>query len=287
MCKNHHNGIIGQESKADLVNLLNRFKDTCGRLTVLTGAGISAESGIPTFRGPEGYWTVGSKEYRPEEMATHAMFLKDPWEVWAWYLYRRTVCKQAAPNAGHLAIAEIEKMFADRFGLITQNVDGLHLRAGNTDKRTFQIHGNLDLMRCASDCRGRLFPFPAGIGAKQKNEPVSMAEKPLLICPDCKGIARPHVLWFDEYYNEHFFCAESALRWAGATDMLLVVGTAGATNLPMQIGGIVFRNPRAIIIDINIRDNPFRNLAKNHPGGIVMEGESGENLAQILSIWKG
>lgn len=269
-----------------LQEALNAFKDSGGRLTVLTGAGISAESGIPTFRGPEGYWTVGSKEYRPEEMATYSMFLKDPWEVWAWYLYRRTVCIKAEPNAGHLAIAEMERIFSDRFRLVTQNVDGLHLRAGNTEERTFQIHGNLHVLRCASECSQKLFPFPGRIGEKKKNEPVTEAEKKLLICPNCQGLARPHVLWFDEYYNEHFFRAESALNWAGATDLLLVIGTAGATNIPMQIGGIVSRNPRAIFIDINIQDNPFRNLAKNHPGGIVMEGGSGDNLTEILSILK-
>jgi len=269
-----------------LEKALKHFRDSGGRLTVLTGAGISAESGVPTFRGPEGYWTVGSKEYYPEQMATYAMFSSDPWEVWAWYLYRRTVCKNAEPNTGHLAIAEMEKIFGDRFRLVTQNVDGLHLRAGNTEERTFQIHGNLHILRCAAGCSQRLFPFPSHIGEKKKNEPITDAEKKLLICPNCKGLARPHVLWFDEYYDEHFFRAESALTWAAASDLLLVIGTAGATNIPMQIGGIVFRNSGAILIDINIQDNPFRNLAKRHPGGIVMEGGSGENLNEILSIWK-
>ena len=94
------------------------------------------------------------------------------------------------------------------------------------------------------------------------------------------------MLWFDECYDEYFFRAESALSWAGKTDLLLVIGTAGATNLPMQIGGIVARNPNAILIDINLQDNPFRNLAENHQGGIVMEGGSGKNLMKLLAIWK-
>ena len=277
---------VNGNSLTQFEDALKWFKDTGGRLTVLTGAGISAESGIPTFRGPEGYWTVGSKEYRPEQMATHAMFSRDPWEVWAWYLYRRTICEKAQPNAGHQAIAEMEKIFEDRFRLITQNVDGLHLRAGNTEARTFQIHGNLHVLRCAANCCQRLFPFPTQIGEKKKNELVTEEEKEWLICPDCQGIARPHVLWFDEYYDEHFFRAESALQWAGITDLLLVIGTAGATNLPMQIGGMVSRNPHAILIDINPQGNPFRNMAKNHPRGFVMEGGSGENLKKILSIWK-
>lgn len=264
---------------------LRRFKDSGGRLTVLTGAGISAESGIPTFRGPEGYWTVGSKEYRPEQMATYSMFTMDPWEVWAWYLYRRTVCNKAEPNQGHRAIAEMESIFRNRFRLITQNVDGLHLRAGNTEARTFQIHGNLHLLRCASECSPRLFPFPSAVGEKKKNETVTEEEKVLLTCPACHGLARPHVLWFDECYDEIYFGAESALEWAAKTEMLLVVGTAGATNLPIQIGKKVSRNPGVILIDINIQNNPFRSLAKEHPQGIVLEGGSSKNLMKILSIW--
>ena len=271
---------------AETRKILSNFRNSRGRVTVLTGAGISAESGIPTFRGPEGYWTVGSQEYRPEEMATYSMFSKKPWEVWAWYLYRRTVCKNAAPNSGHLMIAEMEKLFGDRFRLITQNVDGLHLRAGNTPDRTYQIHGNLHWLRCAADCTDQLFSFPAGIGAKKKNEPVTNAERKLLTCPVCQGLARPHVLWFDEYYDETFFRAESALQWATTTDLLLVIGTAGATQLPIRIGGVVSQNPRAILIDINIQNNPFRKLAGVHSGGIIMEGGSGENLAQIMSVWK-
>ncbi len=267
-------------------NFLRRFKESDGRLTVLTGAGISAESGIPTFRGPEGYWTVGSKEYRPEQMATQAMFLRDPWEVWAWYLYRRTVCRNAGPNAGHRAVAKMEKKFGDRFGLVTQNVDGLHLLAGNSEERTYQIHGNLHFMRCADACSNELFVFPSGVGDKEKKQAVTESEKSLLRCPLCHGISRPHVLWFDEYYDEILFRAQSALQWAASTDLLMVIGTAGATNLPMQIGAMAARNPRVILIDINLTDNPFRTLAANHPRGVVMEGPAGEYLKSILSVWK-
>lgn len=102
-----------------LEDLLRGLEGRRGKVSVLTGAGISAESGVPTFRGPEGYWTVGSEEYRPEEMATRAMFSIDPWEVWAWYLYRRTVCRKASPNPGHSAVTRIEEILGDRFRLIT------------------------------------------------------------------------------------------------------------------------------------------------------------------------
>lgn len=267
--------------------LLKTFMDGNGRLTVLTGAGISAESGIPTFRGPEGYWTVGSREYRPEEMATHAMFSRDPWEVWAWYLYRRTVCARATPNHGHRAVVEMEALLGDRFRLVTQNVDGLHLNAGNSPSKTFQIHGNLNFMRCAQGCCDTLFPFPDQVGPKKKNQAVTPVEKELLHCPQCRGLARPHVLWFDECYDETLFQAETAFQWATTTDLLVVVGTAGATNLPMQIGHVIFKNPRAILVDINITDNPFRTLARNHPQGVVLDGPAGDHLKNMVSIWKG
>ena len=114
----------------------------------LTGAGISAESHIPTFRGEEGYWTVGSKHYHPTELATRQAFSELPMDVWAWYLFRRTVCRRAEPNPGHLLLARLEKHLGERFLLVTQNVDGLHLRAGNSLEKTYQVHGNIDFMRC-------------------------------------------------------------------------------------------------------------------------------------------
>ena len=123
-----------------LSTLLDDARAGSGPLVFLTGAGISAESGIPTFRGPEGYWTVGSREYRPEELATYEAFTRMPDEVWAWYLYRRGVCRAARPNPAHLALVELERALGDRFLLVTQNVDGLHLRAGHSAERVLQIH---------------------------------------------------------------------------------------------------------------------------------------------------
>ncbi|HVV49677.1 MAG TPA: Sir2 family NAD-dependent protein deacetylase, partial [Polyangia bacterium] len=102
-----------------------------GPIVFLTGAGISAESGIPTFRGAEGYWRVGSRNYQPTEMAAAAAFARMPEEVWRWYLYRRGVCRAAAPNDAHRALVALERRLGARFLLVTQNVDGLHLRAGS------------------------------------------------------------------------------------------------------------------------------------------------------------
>jgi NAD-dependent deacetylase len=101
---------------------------------VLTGAGISADSGIPTFRGKEGYWTIGSKNYHPQELARLSAFRQMPDEVWSWYLYRREICNKAEPNPSHYALVELETLLTAagrKFTLVTQNVDGLHLRAGS------------------------------------------------------------------------------------------------------------------------------------------------------------
>jgi len=142
-----------------IVDRLQNLKNINGNIVVLSGAGISAESGIPTFRGKEGYWTVASKEYHPQEMATKAMFMINPEAVWAWYLYRRNVCNNANPNAGHYALVELEKLLGKRFQLITQNVDGLHLRAGNSLEQTFQIHGNVNYARCSRECKHLVWPI--------------------------------------------------------------------------------------------------------------------------------
>ncbi len=252
-----------------------------GLITVLTGAGISAESGIPTFRGKEGYWTVGSAEYHPQEMATFAMFQMQPLEVWRWYLYRRGVCRRAMPNAGHLALAALEETFGDRFLLITQNVDGLHLRAGNSLRRTYQIHGNIDFMRCADDCTDEIFPLPDGFWVSEKTDPLPKNAEAVLRCPRCGGMTRPHVLWFDEYYDETHYRFNSSLRAATRTDLLLVVGSSGATNLPLQVAGLVGERG-GMIVDVNVQSNPFSVYAEDN-GGFFLQFSAGEVLPEIAS----
>lgn len=266
-----------------LQTILEEVKEKRGNITVLTGAGISAESGIPTFRGREGYWTVGSKEYHPQEMATLYMFQQHPYEVWQWYLYRKTICAEASPNAAHLAVAALEQVLGDRFCLITQNVDGLHLRAGNSLSRTYQIHGNINFMRCAEECNDAVFPVPAEIPAKTKEATLTAAEKRLLVCPACGAISRPHVLWFDECYNEHHYRFNSSLQRAAETDVLLVIGTSGATNLPMQVGAEVAHRGAALI-DINPEPNPFTQLALSVPKGYYFSGKSSEIVPEIVEF---
>lgn len=254
-------------------------RSDAGSLVVLSGAGISAESGIPTFRGKEGYWVVGSREYMPEEMATFAMFSQRPDEVWAWYLYRRGVCRTAQPNAGHLAVVRFEELLGERFLLITQNVDGLHLRAGSSLERTYQIHGNIDFMRCATECGAPIARLPE-LPAKAKGEGLRDDERALLRCPACGGLGRPHVLWFDEYYDEEHFRFQSSLRAAVAATVLIVVGTSGATNLPMQVVHAALE-AGATIVDINPEPNPFSSLASRADRGFFLQGASSTYLPLV------
>lgn len=238
-----------------------------GQVLVLTGAGVSAESGIPTFRGKEGYWTVGSRDYHPQELATHEAFTQMPWEVWGWYLYRRGVCRAAEPNAAHHAIVKWDAALGERFGLITQNVDGLHRRAGSPDARMYPIHGDISLMRCAADCTLDRFPIPDHVPALGKGEAVSAEVKAVLVCPKCGGMARPHVLWFDESYDEPRFFLDTARRLAMQATLLVVAGTSAQTNLPWQVVTLAAR-AGATIVDINVEDNPFAQIAADSGGAV-------------------
>lgn len=264
-----------------LRSMLDAFVRDEGHLCVLTGAGISAESDIPTFRGPQGYWQVGSKNYHPQELATFAAFGEHTREVWRWYLYRRTVCRRAEPNAGHDALVRMEAALGDRFVLVTQNVDGLHARAGSRDP--YEIHGNIDRYRCVARCTTNTHLLPDDLPEIDRETPLDDETSARLRCPDCGGQARPHVLWFDEYYEETLFRSGTALGRAEASDLLIVAGTSGSTNLPMQIG-MGFAQTRRPMIDINPIDNPFGELARNSGVGLTLRAPSGEALPLIAEM---
>lgn len=260
---------------------IRRLLEGNGNLVVLTGAGISAESGIPTFRGKDGFWVSGSKEYQPQQIATHEMFMREPATVWAWYLYRLGRYNAAKPNNGHRAIVALEKLFGDRFRLITQNVDGLHLRAGSSMDRIYQIHGNIGYARCTEDCGQGIWPLPETLGrGRVRGVALTNEEQKLLQCPSCGSAARPHVLWFDECYDEEHFRYESSIHAAILADALLVVGTSGATNLPMMVGHYA-ADAGALIIDINLEPNPFSRLAESM-GGLFIKGSSSAVLPQLV-----
>ncbi len=251
-----------------------------GRVVVLTGAGVSAESGIPTFRGKEGYWTIGSREYHPQELATHDAFERMPWQVWAWYLYRRGVCQRAAPNAAHHDLVRLAEALADRFALVTQNVDGLHRRAGSPDDRTFPIHGDISLMRCAAGCTSSdRWPIPEEVGDVARGADVPAGWRARLACPRCGGIARPHVLWFDESYDEPLFHLDTVRSLARAASLLVIVGTSASTNLPWQVVELASR-AGAVLVDVNVEDNPFGEIAARSGG--VVRGPAAAALPAIV-----
>lgn len=245
--------------------LAKRIQESSGKVIFLTGAGISAESGIPTFRGGEGYWTVGSQNYHPQELATHHAFSMMPETVWDWYLYRRRICRGAAPNEGHTALVALEMLLGSRFLLITQNVDGLHLRAGNGSHCTHEIHGNIDYFRCSRECR------PARH---------LIQEDAIPSCPFCGAMGRPHVLWFDECYNEENYFYESSRAAARQASALISIGTSGQTNLPNQMAQLAL-TAGALLIDINPDRNPFSDLALSR-GGQWLKGSASEGLQKLL-----
>lgn len=260
-----------------LRNVINKAR--AGRIVFLTGAGISAESGIPTFRGKEGYWTVGSVNYHPEELATRQAFSQMPDDVWCWYLYRRTVCNHAQPSSGHQLLVQLEAALKDRFLLVTQNVDGLHLRSGNSRERTFTVHGDINYMRCWRECRADVYEIPKEIGPFHRDDKLQTHHHKLLCCPKCGGKSRPHVLWFDECYDETRFRFESSLEAARRCGVLVSIGSSGSTNLPTQMVRSA-ASQGAAVIDINPERGPYASVAESS-GGLWIQGTAGEGLAAL------
>ncbi len=251
-------------------------------ILVLTGAGISAESGIPTFRGQDGYWTIGSRNYQPEELATMRAFREMPRELWGWYLHRRADCRRAEPNDGHRALVRLEAALDGRMTLVTQNIDGLHRRAGHDDARLHEIHGDLEFMRPLVERDGeppRIVRIPEAVGLEWSGGRVLDDATERMLRIDGEP-ARPHVLWFDECYDEERFRLFSALEATERTALLLVVGTTGATNLPMQIGlRCAARGVPIVVVDPE--PNVFVDLATSTPEGVWVRETAGMSLPRM------
>jgi NAD-dependent deacetylase len=263
-------------SSAALPAVIESALERPGGCIFLTGAGISAESGVPTFRGNDGYWVVGSRNYHARELATRAAFSRMPEAVWSWYLHRLRVCRGAHPNAAHEAIAALAGPLGERFLLITQNVDGLHLRAKSPVERTYEIHGNISLMRCGAACGNELLAVPSDA----LGEPPQGGLARWLTCSACGGWMRPHVLWFDECYDEPLFRFESSLRAARRAALLVVIGTTGSTNLPLAIGELA-ASRRVPMIVINPEPNPFSVLVAGRSECAYLEGSAGEWMPRV------
>jgi NAD-dependent deacetylase len=221
-------------------------------VAVLTGAGISAESGVPTFRGPGGLW----RSHRPEDLATPEAFARDPRLVWEWYDWRRGRIAAAEPNPGHQALVRLEDR-AGSFTLVTQNVDGLHERAGS--RSVIRLHGSIWSVRCT------------GCGAEREDRRVPLPEVPPRC--ECGGLLRPGVVWFGESLPPG--AMERAAAAATGADVLLVVGTsavvypaAGIVPLALASGTrVVEVNPEPAATDRRV---------------LVVRGKAGEALPRIV-----
>lgn len=249
-------------------------------VVVLTGAGISVESGIPTFRGPQGYWTVGSQNFTPMKIGTWAHFSKHPEQVWCWYLFRRAACHAAQPNAGHLALVELEQRLGERFALITQNVDGLHVRAGNSPERVYEVHGNGDRMRVGAGYRD-IQSIPFGVGYAKRGDQLLDEQSRALLTVDGR-LARPHILWFDEVYEEPLHRSDSAMEMALQAGLFITVGSSGATNLPLHAASAAAQNG-AVMLDINPNANPFSQFVEGYEKGAWLKGSSSQWLPEVVA----
>jgi NAD-dependent deacetylase len=223
------------------------------RIAVLTGAGISAESGVPTFRGKDGLW----KQYRAETLATPEAFEQDPSLVWQWYDWRRGLIAPVVPNPGHRVLAGWQDLFED-LAVITQNVDGLHGKAGS--RNVLELHGNIWKVRCTRDdtvSENRLTPLP---------------EIPPR-CPDCGALLRPHIVWFGESLDAGLFERASAL--SAACQVMFVVGTSAVVQPAASLPGAA-RRTGAKVVEINLEPTPLTPSAD-----FFFPGRAGEILPLI------
>jgi NAD-dependent deacetylase len=201
-------------------------------IVVFTGAGISKASGIPTFRGKDGLWG----KYSPSELATMNAFVKNPKLVWQWYNYRKELIKKSKPNKAHYAIVELEKMFQNRFALITQNIDSLHKEAGT--KTLYELHGNIFEVRCLR-C-GKIY----------EDKKIYKEDELVPKCKFCKeGSLRPNVVWFGENLDMNIL--DSAMRKAAASDIFIAIGTSGVVQPAASLPKIAHDNG-AFVVEINI-----------------------------------
>jgi NAD-dependent deacetylase len=223
-------------------------------VTVLTGAGVSAESGVPTFRDAQtGLWA----KFRPEELATPRAFRRNPRLVWEWYEWRRKLLSGAKPNPAHLALADMEAIFP-QFQLVTQNVDGLHQRAGS--RKVIELHGNISRTKC----------FDEGTLVSSWKDTGDVPPK----CPDCGGLLRPDVVWFEESLPEKEM--QLAAHASTHCDVFLSIGTSTvvypAASLPFEA-----LRTGATVVEVNAEPTPLTTQAT-----YVLAGAAGVMLPQLV-----
>ena len=238
----------------ELISLLHRSS----KLVALTGAGVSQESGLRTFRDAQtGLWA----QYKPEELASPEAFRRDPKLIWDWYAWRREAVKAVRPNPGHYALVEMEKQSA-HFTLITQNVDGLHRMAGS--QNVLELHGNIQRVRCA-DC----YTFTEIWGDDSEWVPR---------CHVCGGLLRPDVVWFGESLPRDQL--EAAVEAARGCEVFFSIGTSGVVQ-PAASLAFAAHNRGAVVIEINAEPTPLTAKAD-----YALPGKSGEILPQLVeAVW--
>ncbi len=242
------------EFPAEFLSFLRKAR----RVAALTGAGVSQESGLRTFRDAQtGLWA----QYKPEDLASPEAFARDPRLVWDWYAMRREKVRMVEPNPGHYALTEMERRIPE-FALLTQNVDGLHRKAGS--QNLVELHGNLQQVRCA-DC-GQFVEHWQDDGQSVPR------------CLDCGGMLRPHVVWFGESLPRE--ALETAARVARTCDLFFSIGTSGLVQ-PAASLAFAARNRGAVVVEINLEPTPLTPKCD-----YAFHGKSGEILPLLVqSAW--
>lgn len=245
---------MGVETVAQTIQRACDLLARARRVAVLTGAGVSAESGVPTFRSAGGLWA----EHRVEDVATPRAFQRDPRRVWAFYQARLQNLRHVQPNAGHYALARLEARY-ESFTVVTQNVDGLHRRAGS--RRVLEVHGSLAQVRCT--------------GCESVFDQEDLTLEALPTCPRCGALLRPNVVWFEEALPEDVWLEACAA--VDACEVLLVVGTSAAVY---PVAGLIWqaRQRGAKVIEINPEPTDATELAD-----VSIRGRSGQVLPQIVT----
>lgn len=247
----------------ELIKRTSNHIRTAYQLAVLTGAGVSKESGVPTFRdAQEGLWA----QFDPTQLATPIAFMEDPKLVWNFYEYRRERMSPAQPNPGHYALAELQRRYPS-MRIITQNVDDLHERAGSTE--VIRLHGNIAGNKCFFNCQGD--PTPVDVSTIEWDK--TNGPPP---CPHCGKWVRPSVVWFGEMLPpEQVARAKQLLH---NTDVILVVGTSGLVSPAAEMPYVV-KQRGGVVIEIN----PDAGSAISRIAEIHLQGPSGEILPQVLA----
>lgn len=226
----------------------------CKRCVVLTGAGMSAESGVPTFRGKEGLWS----KFRPEELANMQAFVSNPKMIWEWYNWRRDLMGKVQPNPGHYAVTRLEEL-VEQFTLVTQNVDGLHRMAKT--KNILELHGSIYSNKCV-DCN------------RPYNQDKEIDPENIPRCQSCGGQIRPDVVWFGEMLDEEII--KRAFEVSEQSEVFLSVGTSAlvhpAASLPM-----IASRMGATLVEINIEETPLSGAAD-----FRIAQKSGEFLPELV-----